>query len=113
VTLTLHKMGRLHQDLEYIKSFNGHRAPCNVTFDSKKGKYSKVPAVARWTEITPESADKLEAEGWDGHKHCRRPSIYADTMKALCINKGEKYTQLGDFGLASSIQLARRYYQFV
>jgi Bifunctional DNA primase/polymerase, N-terminal len=69
VTLTLHKMGRIHQDLEYIKSFNGHRAPCNVTFDSKKGKYSKVPAVARWTEITPESAAKLEAEGWDGHKH--------------------------------------------
>jgi hypothetical protein len=62
-------MGRLQQDLEYIKSFNGHRAPCNVTFDSKKGKYSKVPAVARWTEITPESAAKLEAEGWDGHKH--------------------------------------------
>ena len=57
------------KELDYIRSFNGHRAPCNVTFDSKKGKHSKVPAVANWTDVTPEVASKLEAEGWDGHKH--------------------------------------------
>ena len=62
-------MDSTQKELDYIRFFNGHRAPCNVTFDSKKGKHSKVPAVANWTDVTPEVASKLEAEGWNGHKH--------------------------------------------
>ena len=36
------------KDIEYIKTFNNMRFPCDLTFNNEKGKHIKVPAMARW-----------------------------------------------------------------
>lgn len=56
-------------ELDCIKSNNNYRAPCNVFFDSDRGKHRKIPAIANWNKITPEEACDLESGKFSNHKH--------------------------------------------
>ena len=50
----------MDNDIEFIKSFNGYRIPCNLTFNEEKEKYHKK-AVAKWANLTLDDVSRLEA----------------------------------------------------
>ncbi len=60
----------IFNDLAYMRSFDRKYTPCYVKYDEVLQRYTKVPAIKDWTNITPErSKELLESEEFAGHKH--------------------------------------------
>lgn len=47
-------------DLEFVKSFCDRFVPCKVELDYVAQKHTKVPAIAKWTSITPDQSKNIE-----------------------------------------------------
>ena len=44
--------------------------PCEVTYDSAKGKYTKTPCISKWTKVTPkESIEIASLTRYSKHRH--------------------------------------------
>ena len=56
-------LSQVSGDLSFLMNDCATRfVPCNVTLDDAKGKYTKIPACAKWTTITPARSRTIAAE---------------------------------------------------
>ena len=56
-------LSRVSGDLNFLMTDCATRyVPCNVTLDDAKGKYTKIPACAKWTTVTPARSRALAAQ---------------------------------------------------
>ena len=64
-------MDQVADDLKFLMAIpNVSYVPCKVTYDSAKGKYTKIPCIAKWTTISrEESIDIASSPRFSEHRH--------------------------------------------